>query len=313
MAEGEGEGGGENLKDFATRKIGPFPVYVYAIIFVGAWYYLQRKKSAAATAASGTAAAGVGTAGVTPNWGTDPAGNTGYIDPQTGYVQGSAEDLAALNQQNTNSASGSYTTNDAWASAAINYLTALGEDPTVANSAIEAYLGSQTLTAAQQAMVNQAIQALGAPPQPPTATTTTPVVAPPGGATTYATNPPTGLTVASATSTSITLKWNAAANATGYTVTATPTPAAVVTTAPAKSATVTTPLATLSGLTPNITYYITVQATPADSGASLATTTARTVQSAIATPLPNPISAGPPPTGALASGTGGPYPGGGKA
>lgn len=277
MAEGEeiGGGGGEGLKDFLGRKVGPFPVWVYGVAFLGIWYYLERRKSAA-TSSSATSTA----AGTTGTYGTDPAGNTGDIDPQTGYVYGSAEDTAALQQSSTGAqSSGQYATNDAWAEAAINYLVGLGDDSVVANSAIEAYLQSQTLTTTQQAMVNSAIQALGAPPQPPAPSTSTGIVSPPGGATTYATNPPTGLTVTSTSGTSIGLKWNAAANATGYTVTATPSSGTPQTTS------TTLPLATLSGLAPSTSYKISVQGTPADAGAPSATATASTGFSVTGTPV----------------------------
>lgn len=286
MAEGDapagGGGGGEGLADFVTRKVGPFPVWVYALAFAGIWYYLERKKSAAATS---TTSSSDTTAGATI--GTDPAGNTGEIDPATGYVYGTPEDTAALQQQSgsSSSSSGSSTTyqdNDAWADAAINYLVALGEDPTVANGAIEAYLASQTLTTAQQAMVNQAIQALGAPPQPPSPSSTTTVVSPPGGATTYATNPPTGLATSSVASTSIGLKWNTASNATGYTVSATGGSGSAVT------VTSTTPSATLSGLSPSTSYKISVQATPADVGAASATLTVSTSSAVTGTPPKSP-------------------------
>lgn len=287
MADQDGGGeGGENIADFVTRKVGPFPVWAYGLLFVGAWYYLERRKSAAASSTS--AAAGT-TVAAASTIGTDPAGNTGEIDPETGYVYGSSEDLAALQQQTSStSSSGQYSDNNAWATAAINYLVGLGDDPTVANTAIEAYLGSQTLTVNQQALVNSAVQALGAPPQPPSPSQSTGVVAPPGGATTYATNPPTGLTASATTATSATLKWNAAANATGYTVTATPSgsPSATPVTV-----TVTSPLATVSGLTPQTSYSVTVQATPADTGAPSATTTFSTAYGAVG-PGQTPVASG---------------------
>lgn len=274
MAEPEG---GEDFASMATRKIGPFPVWVYVVLLGGAYWYLKRKQSASSAAAAGANAAG--SAATTPNYGTDPAGNTGYIDPSSGYVQGSSEDLASLAQSNTgSSSSGQYSDNNAWGQAAINYLTSLGDDATAANGAIEAYLASQSLTTAQQAMVNLAIQKLGAPPQPPAPSTTTTVVSPPGGATTYATNPPTGLTVTSTSANSLGLKWNAAANATGYTITYTATGGA------AQTVTSTTPSATLSGLAASTSYSISVQATPADTGAAKATTTAKTTYGAIGTP-----------------------------
>lgn len=283
MAEGDEAAAG--MGEFFTRKIGPFPVWFLGVVLAGGWYYIERKKTSASTAAA--AATGTAATGTSANIGTDPAGNTGQIDPETGYVYGTAEDTAALQQvTGSSSSSGTYSDNNAWGQAAINYLVGLGEDATAANSAISAYLGSQTLTPAQQAMVNSAVQALGAPPQPPTPTSTTTIVAPPGGATTYATNPPTGLTVTSTSATSIGLKWNAAANATGYTVTVAADGAG------SQTVTTTSPLATVSGLTPQKTYSISVQGTPADSGAASATTTATTTYGAGGTSGGNPTGSG---------------------
>lgn len=282
MAEqDEGGDAGAGLGGFLTQKVGPLQLWVYALAFVVVWYVLEKRNSA--SAASSTSSTAGAAAGSGSSYGTDPAGNTGVIDPSTGYVAGSPEDQAALSQQTSaTGSSGTYSTNQAWETAAINYLVSLGEDPTVANSAVAAYLGSQPLTTAQQAMVNQAVQALGAPPQPPSPTTSTPVVSPPGGATTYATNPPTGLTVTSTSGSSIGLKWNAATNATGYTVTATPASSAAGT-APVTVST-STPIATVTGLAGSTSYKISVQGTPADAGAPSATTTASTSFQVIGTP-----------------------------
>jgi hypothetical protein len=75
-----------------SKKVGPFPLGVWAAAgLAGVWYY-ERKKTAAASSNPAAAQSQTG-------YGTDPAGNTGYIDPQSGYVYGSAEDIAALQSQ----------------------------------------------------------------------------------------------------------------------------------------------------------------------------------------------------------------------
>jgi hypothetical protein len=271
-----------------TRKVGPLPVAAWAGIAIVVWYIVRKKTSSASTSST-TVATGT-PAGTEPGTeGTDPAGNTGLIDPATGYVYGTPEDLAALgqgNQSDTGSSGGSsstqtYTTNAAWEDAAINYLVGLGTDPTEANGAIAAYLASQTLSTTQQAEVNEAIQALGAPPQPPAPTTSTPVVNPPGtGGGPYAANPPTGLAVSAATSSTISLKWNASKGATGYTVKYTPAGQA------AQTQTTSQPQITLSGLKPQTSYAISVQATPADAGDGSATTTVTTSYGVVGGPTP---------------------------
>lgn len=280
---------GDSPAELLTRKVGPLPLWAWAGAAVVIWYVIKKRS---ASSSSTTASSTGGT------YGTDPAGNTGTLDPSTGYVQGSAEDIAALQQQNaalngtsstssSSSSTSSYGSNQEWESAAINYLVGLGDDATAANGAISAYLNSQTLTTSQQGMVNSAIQALGAPPDPPAPSTTTTIVSPPGGATTYATNPPTGLAVAGTTASSLSLKWNAAKNATGYTVTATPSGSSSTGT---QTISVSTPYAVISGLAASTTYSIKVQATPADTGASAATTTAKTSYGVTGTPTGAPTS-----------------------
>lgn len=73
--------------EFLKQKVGPLPLGVWLLGGLGVWYYLQRQQAAASKSA-----APAGTA-------TDPAGNTGIIDPLTGYVYDSPQDIAALQQQ----------------------------------------------------------------------------------------------------------------------------------------------------------------------------------------------------------------------
>jgi hypothetical protein len=75
--------------EFLKQKVGPLPLGVWLLGGLGVWYYFQRQQAAASTSTSTTPA---GTA-------TDPAGNTGIIDPLTGYVYDSPQDIAALQQQ----------------------------------------------------------------------------------------------------------------------------------------------------------------------------------------------------------------------
>lgn len=151
---------------FLGNKVGPLPLWVWIAAGIVVYYYMSKKNSTAAAAGA--------------NQQTDPAGNIGSIDPATGYVYGTPEDTAALAANNgTGSSSGgstdtstspgqrTFTDNNTWGIAAVNYLVSLGVDASAANQAITLYLGSQSLTTQQQAMVNEAIQALGAPPTLP--------------------------------------------------------------------------------------------------------------------------------------------------
>ena len=211
--------GAKNTFGFLGQKAGPLPIGVWLVAAIVIWYYLQHRSASS----SGTAAA-AGTQ-------TDPAGNVGIIDPATGYVYGSPEDQAAINQNGADSTSttgsssgsttaGQYPDNNSWARAAINYLVGMGVDPTQANQAIENYITSQTMTTQEQGDVNLAIQGLGAPPDLPGPAATAPgqVVTPPGTGTppaAPASTPsqvsrfpaPTGLSVTGKTSTSVSLRW----------------------------------------------------------------------------------------------------------
>lgn len=270
MAEGEvAATGSRNLGEVLKTKIGPAPLGVWAAVGLGIFLYLQRKKAAAGTGSGQQ---------------IDPAGNTGTIDPATGYVYGTTEDRTALAQSNNSGSdtsgsgssgsgsttAGQYPNNQAWANAAVNYLVGLGTDPTVATQAIQSYLESQTLTQTQQGEVNLAIQALGPPPTLPEPTQGNPQPINNPGGTPSATNPVTGLTATSSTSSTVSLGWNVSQNATSYLVSYGTTPAAddATTTAPGAGSGVTSgqvahPGITIGNLRPGTTYYFKVQAQPA--------------------------------------------------
>lgn len=272
-----GESGG-GLSKALTRKIGPLPAVAWIAIAVVVFYYVSKKQK-------GAAAGG-------PQ--TDPAGNVGTINPQTGYVYGSSEDQAALGsgsgsigssaETGTGGAtvSGQYADNNAWAVAAINYLVSIGVDATSANAAVTQFLSSQVLTTTQQGEINLVIQRLGAPPSPPEPGGSPPPVVTPPSSSTYATNPPSGFTTTTVTSSSIGAKWNAATNAASYTL-------SWGTTADAKDGktTVSTTAATATGLKPNTLYHLRVQASPAKPGAPFATLTKTTAKSSTTTKPPS--------------------------
>lgn len=269
MAEGgpDVEAGASKGLDFLKHKVGPLPVGVWLLAFGVIYWYLSRRASSSTSA-------------------TDPAGNVGAIDPATGYVYGSAQDQSALSagssggsSNDTTSSSGSttagaYADNNAWGRAAVNYLVGLGVDPSAANEAIQQYLSSQPLTANQQGDVNLAIQGLGPPPQlPGPIGTAPPPITTPGGGTVYATNPPSGLVVSDKTATTLTVKWNAASNASGYTVRYGTTPAASDNSQTVGSSVTSS---TIGGLSAGTLYYVTVQATPARPTDGFASTSATT-------------------------------------
>ena len=92
---GGGEKSGSPFGFLGHKLFGKVPVWVVAVAAVGAYYWYTKygpgKKAAGAAGNQ-----------------TDPAGNTGTIDPATGFVYGSSEDLAVLAGQSGTSTAGNY-------------------------------------------------------------------------------------------------------------------------------------------------------------------------------------------------------------
>jgi hypothetical protein len=288
MAEGGPEApaaeGGGGIKAALGKKLGPLPAGVWIAIALVVFYYVSKKQGGGAGGQE-----------------TDPAGNVGQINPQTGYVYGSPQDRAAAGSAPSglgggtepgstggSTVSGQYADNNAWAVAAINYLVSIGVDATSANTAVTQFLASQTLTPQQQGEINLVIQRLGAPPSPPEPGGNTPPIVTPPTSATYATNPPSGFTTTTVTTSSIGTKWNATTNAASYTLSWGTTPAATD-----GRTTVSTAAATATGLKANTTYYLRVQANPVKAGAGYASLTKATAK---AVTVPGPTKAKPIPT-----------------
>jgi hypothetical protein len=201
--------------DFLTKKVGPMPLGVWLLAGLAIWYYISKKNAAAST---GTSAVPTVTEAVDPNTGVPYSQEIGAYGQQVSDLQ--AQSTTAGSGSTT---AGQFTDNNSWSVAAINFLVAQGVDPSQANQAITLYLSGQTLTTQQQADVNLAIQAIGAPPSPPGPSQTNPgqVVTPPGttppppppptgGGTPVSVTqfpPPSGLK-ATTTSSQATISWN---------------------------------------------------------------------------------------------------------
>lgn len=172
MAEPEhhapGHGGPAKKGQLNIPGVGKLPVWVVlggvglVVILI-----IRNRSSSGAAAAAGTA--------------TDPAGNTGVIDPATGYVYGSPEDSAGLA---TSAAAGTadtsgtvssgigdqvsngppFTSNAAWSQYAVSVLETSGYDPGTLTSELGLYLAGAPVTAAQQTDINAAIAVAGYPP-----------------------------------------------------------------------------------------------------------------------------------------------------
>jgi LysM repeat protein len=142
-------------------------------LVIGFALYRSHKNAAAAAAAAATASTDSST------------GSAGAIDPTTGDVVGSPEDIAALEAQSsyandtaygyssgedygsgTGTAMTGVTSNAQWAQAAEQYLTQYADaDPTAVSTALGAYVTGSLVTAAQVSIVEQAIAFEGYPPQ----------------------------------------------------------------------------------------------------------------------------------------------------
>lgn len=170
------------MAEWYEKQIGPLPAGIWVgvvVVGVGASILVNRKsKSSGSTASTAPAAAdtsaltdatagafgslpgGVNLGGVVALPGGVPAGQVTYTAPSTGSA---------------------ITDNNSWYNAAADQLIAKGYDPGLVDSALRDYLNGNVPTAAEQAVVNLALQLLGVPPQPvltiapPTTPTPTPV------------------------------------------------------------------------------------------------------------------------------------------
>jgi hypothetical protein len=178
------------------KKVGPFPLGVWLAGGVGVIWYLRKKQAAG----SSTPAATTSQTG----YGTDPAGNTGYIDPSTGYVYGSAEDIAALQSQGLVGANSYNTGGDGSTSGT----GASGTDITGSASA-PAVTGTSTTTGAATTPSGTAVTTPGASPTPtvPASTRTGGGAAPKNNSWKYPA--PSGLAAYAISDSGFRLKWNA--------------------------------------------------------------------------------------------------------
>lgn len=152
-----------DAREVLSQKIGPYPA--------GAWLALIGGGTALGLVLRRRFSSGPTTT-VLPDT-TDEAGN-----PITNATAG------ALGQPNVGSSSAGTsstgpTNNQEWTVSAIRYLVGAGTDPAQAQGAITRFVDGTALTLAEQAIVSQAIRALGPPPEYVPAIVTAPTQAPP--------------------------------------------------------------------------------------------------------------------------------------
>lgn len=208
------EGGGKK-GGILGAKVGGVPAWgigvgLALLVLAVMWY---RNKQSAATAAASTAAADstdttsatdgsvAGLAYDDPNQ-IDP--NTGVTFASEGYTTTAEVDSyldsgavpttesVGLTPQGLSAP----TTNTQWAQLVADYLIGKGDDPTLVSNAISAYTNGQTLTTAEQAVINMALDVFGEPPEGVIPVSTT---APGGGSDTGTTTTGTGSTSATGT------------------------------------------------------------------------------------------------------------------
>jgi hypothetical protein len=187
--------------EFLTRKVGPLPMWMWLAGGGAAWFFFLRGKSSSSSSQQSAAQAQEQT-----GYGTDPSGNTGYIDPQTGYVYGSAEDIAALQQQGT-LASDTYASQSAsGGSQAGGSVDTSGDTGTTSSTP-----GGTTTSTSGTAGTTPSGTSVSTPGSGSTATsgtkTTTPA-APSSSSSNWQYPAPSGLTASSVSSTGYSISWN---------------------------------------------------------------------------------------------------------
>lgn len=168
-----------------ARKVGPLPLggwLAIAAVGVAAAIIIQRRRAAANAAAASAEPSVVGPDGER----LDATAVASYTPG--GFVVGGGGTQAT---GNTNGADDSFMgpaipdpkTNSDWARAANNYLIGRGYEPSIVIDGVSRFLGGSVLTTQQQAMINDALQNVGPPPEnvPPPAVTPVPVPTGSGG------------------------------------------------------------------------------------------------------------------------------------
>ena len=217
-AKTESSGKGSSFGKTLTSKVGGVPVWAigvgFALVILAALWYRNKVRNAADSTSEDV---------------TSPDGST---PTDVSSVNGNPiDDL--LSSDPTNSAypvgltaqgTPAPITNAQWSRLALDELIAKGDDPTLVSNALSKYLEGETLSAAEQGIVNLALQVFGAPPEgiiPITTTGTEPPVTNPVGGGTQPPQgpthlPPITLKVAGTTRTTVNLDWNAVAGAMVY-------------------------------------------------------------------------------------------------
>lgn len=172
----------EELKE---GKVGKFPVWAIGVILAGAFvlfmFIRSRGKAKATAASTSTADPGYYPDAVSSNTDGLPPGAIGD------YLSGDPTNPAYPTGLTAQGIPGPVT-NVQWSRLAFDYLIGKGDDPNLVQRGLAKYIQGVGLSAQEQAVVNSALQAFGAPPegliltpdgqQPPTPDTPAPSPSP---------------------------------------------------------------------------------------------------------------------------------------
>lgn len=140
--------------DFLHKQVGPLPVGGWLLVVAaGLGFSWWRKRQA-------------GTSTNTPNDGIQPA----FTDETVGNLFGL---IGALNKGSTGVPTQAITDNTTWYQSAVRELLGHGFVPGLVDTALRKYMQGMSLSTAEQAIIERALQLVGPLPSPPPPPTTT--------------------------------------------------------------------------------------------------------------------------------------------
>lgn len=137
-----------------SKQIGPLPAGAWAgVVAVGIGYRVWRSR----------------------NPKTSTSGPTQSMLPMTDQTIGNLGLLGGLNQGTSGPGLATITDNNQWYQRATSYLLGRGNEPGLTDVALRKYMAGISLSAAEQAVINSALQSLGSLPYPPPPPSTSPI------------------------------------------------------------------------------------------------------------------------------------------
>lgn len=153
-------GGGSGLEKSLTKgRIGGMPIWAVAVMMAAGlivFLYIRNKNKATAGGSNQS-----GTTDSTSLVGTDGSSSGSAIGDYLNADPTNPAYPVGLSPQGVPAP----VTNTQWSRLALDELISKGDDPTLVANALSTYLSGGTLDAAAQAIINQALQLFGAPPE----------------------------------------------------------------------------------------------------------------------------------------------------